>query len=110
MENRVKMLEAESFKKDEDIGTIRYIIVNMQKSLNHVDSEKRTLNAIIFNLPESNMVLTDDGGGNLLLNITLTSVCVCVCVCVYVCVCVCVCERERDERERERRERERGER
>ena len=69
LENRVKILETENEQKDQDIRTLRYTVVNMQKSLNHLDSKERNLNVIISGLLEEEMtsgydadtVLTTDG-------------------------------------------------
>ena len=64
LEKRVKILESENKKKDRDINTLKYTVVNMQKSLNRLDQEKRYLNAIVSGLPEDEMAF-DNGNGNM---------------------------------------------
>ena len=59
LENRVKILETENEKKDEDIGLLKSTVINMQRALNSTDQETRNLNAIITALPETNMELED---------------------------------------------------
>ena len=52
LENHVIMLKNENQKKDQEINILKYIMVNMQKSLT---SEERSLNAIISGLPENDV-------------------------------------------------------
>lgn len=62
LEKRVKILESENKKKDRDINTLKYTVVNMQKSLNRLDQEKRYLNAIVSGLPEGEMAFENSTG------------------------------------------------
>ena len=46
LESRVKILESDNIKKDEAISTLKFMVVNMQKCLNHIDGQGRKLNVI----------------------------------------------------------------
>ena len=65
LQNRVKILETENEKKDEEISTLKHTVVNIQKALNTVDQGERSTKAIIQHLPEINM---NDENGELLDN------------------------------------------
>ena len=55
LHNRVDILESVNTQKDEEINTLKHIVVNMQKCLNKMDSVNRELNVIISGLPEKGM-------------------------------------------------------
>ena len=55
LQNRVEILESVNTQKDEEINTLKYIVVNMQKCLNKMDCVNRELNVIISDLPEKDM-------------------------------------------------------
>ena len=52
LQTRVEFLEAENIRKNEEGGTLKSIIVNMQKCLNRIDGNGRNLNIIISGLSE----------------------------------------------------------
>ena len=60
LETRVKTLETEGDKKDEEIERLKHTVVNMQKAVNSVDQGKRSTNAIISGLSEDTMEVADD--------------------------------------------------
>ena len=60
LENRVKILESDNDKKDEDIVILKHTVTNMQKALNSLDQVKREVNAMINGLPEGEMESDDD--------------------------------------------------
>lgn len=53
MKNTIKILEDDKKKKDEEIQTLKYTIVGMQRSLNMIDSDGRDKNAVIYGVPEN---------------------------------------------------------
>ena len=55
LQNRVKILETENEKKDEEISTLRHTVINIQKALNTCDQGERSTKAIIQHLPENDM-------------------------------------------------------
>ena len=55
LENRVKLLENENEKKDEDINILKHTVVSMQKAFNSIDQAERSTKAIIQHLPEKDM-------------------------------------------------------
>ena len=61
LENRVKMLENENEKKDDDINTLKHTVISMQRALNSLDQGERSTRAVIQHLPEHNMDGTGEG-------------------------------------------------
>ena len=59
LENKVKILETENEKKDEDINLLKHTVINMQKAFNSIDQRERSTKAIIQHLLEKDM----DGNG-----------------------------------------------
>ena len=59
LESKVKILEKENEKKDEDISILKHTVVSMQKALNSKDQNERNKNAIIQHLSETD-ILEDD--------------------------------------------------
>ena len=55
LQTRVEFLEAENIRKNEESGTLKSIIVNMQKCLNRIDGNGRNLNIIISGLSEKDI-------------------------------------------------------
>ena len=60
LQNRVKLLETNNEKKDEEISTLKHTVINMQRALNTIDQGERSTKAIVQHLPESEM----DGENN----------------------------------------------
>ena len=60
LETRVKILETEGDKKDEEIERLRHTVVNIQKALNSIDQGKRSNNAIIAGLSEDMIEVTTE--------------------------------------------------
>ena len=60
LENKVKFLESEGAKKDEDIERLKHTVVSMQKALSSIDQEKRNVNAIISGLSENEIDIPGD--------------------------------------------------
>ena len=67
LENKVRLLENENEKKDEDINILKHTVINMQKAFNSMDQGERSTKAIIQHLPETDiegpvegMTLTND--------------------------------------------------
>ena len=60
LENKVKILESERAKKDEDIERLKHTVVSMQKALSSIDQEKRNVNAIISGLSETEINVPGD--------------------------------------------------
>ena len=60
LENRVKILESEGEKKDEDIEQLKHTVISMQRALNSIDQEQRSVNAIISGLSEDKIVIPGD--------------------------------------------------
>ena len=58
---RISLLEADRKKKEEEIGTLKSVIVNMQNSLNQLDNENRKPNLTITGLPETDMITNSQG-------------------------------------------------
>ena len=61
LENRVKMLETENEKKDDDINTLKHTVISMQRAFNSLDQGERSTKAVIQHLPEHNMDGTGEG-------------------------------------------------
>ena len=55
LENKVRILETENEKKDEDINTLKHTVISMQKAFNSLDQEERSTKAVIQHLPETDM-------------------------------------------------------
>ena len=60
LQNKVKILQNDNEKKDEEISTLKHTVVNIQKALNSIDQKERGTKAIIQHLPEDDM----SGDGN----------------------------------------------
>ena len=60
LKNNVQILQNEKKKKDDEIQTLKYTIIGMQKSINMIDSKEREKNAVIYGVPEDDM--TTDAG------------------------------------------------
>ena len=60
LETRVKTLESEGDKKDEEIERLKHTVVNIQKALNSIDQGKRSTNAIISGLSEELIEITNE--------------------------------------------------
>ena len=54
-ENRLKLHDDELARKDEQIAHLTNTVINMQRSLNSIDSEKRSRNLIISGLTEGQL-------------------------------------------------------
>ena len=55
LEIHIQLLENENEKKDQEISKLKYTLVNIQKNLNQMDSEKRSCNVIITGLSEADI-------------------------------------------------------
>ena len=55
LENRVKILEAEKEKKDDDINTLNHTVISMHRAFNSLDQGERSTRAVIKHLPEHDM-------------------------------------------------------
>ena len=73
-ENRLKLHDEELARKDEQIAHLTNTITNMQRSLNSIDSEKRSCNLIIAGMTEGQLTTeelsidTDDDKVNMILS------------------------------------------
>ena len=61
LENKVKILESENEKKDDDINVLKHTVISMQKTFNSMDQDERKTKAIIQHLPETDIDDTDSG-------------------------------------------------
>ena len=61
LENRVKILEKENEKKDDDINVLKHTVISMQRSFNSMDQNERSTNAIIQHLSENDIDGTEPG-------------------------------------------------
>ena len=52
-EQRIKLLEADKTKKQEEIETLKSVIINGRSSLNQIDNETRKSNLIVTGLSEN---------------------------------------------------------
>ena len=57
LKNHVQILQSDKKKKDDEIQTLKYIITGMQRSINMIDNEERNKNAVIYGVPEEDMVV-----------------------------------------------------
>ncbi len=55
LENKVKILETENEKKDDDINLLKHTVISMQKAMNSIDQNERSTKAVIQHLPETDM-------------------------------------------------------
>ena len=62
MEDRMNILDNEKSKLEEENSVLRSAVINMQKSLNRIDSDVRNKNVIITGLPE--VEIQDGENGN----------------------------------------------
>ena len=62
LENRVQILETEGEKKDEDIEQLKHTVISMQKALNSIDQNERSLNAVISGLKEGDIDVPGNQG------------------------------------------------
>ncbi len=61
LENKVKILENENEKKDEDINILKHTVVSMQKAFNSMDQGERSKNAVIQHLSEKDIYENESG-------------------------------------------------
>ena len=59
LEKRIELLESEAIQKDERLETLTSIIINMQRSLNFIDFNKRVNNIMISGLSEETIRVND---------------------------------------------------
>ena len=59
-ENRLKLHDDELARKDEQIAHLTNTMINMQRSLNSIDSEKRSRNLIVSGLTEGQLTIEDE--------------------------------------------------
>ena len=60
LDKRIKFLEAENCKKDEDNAILKTTVKNLQKSLSSIDAKERANNVIIAGLSEESMQVNNE--------------------------------------------------
>ena len=59
LETRVQLLENDNEKKDQEISKLKYTLVNIQRNLNQMDSEKSRCGVIITGLSEADIKISE---------------------------------------------------